>query len=374
MAVSMSAKRQVQYLIQELKERERLPMLKHSPDELRSWVKQHSILERIETVIAPEILGQRLLKELSTLALFGVRKPFYILVISDPAVAKSQIALWIEKRTPNTKFIEGTKLTGAGMTMSRIGKQIRIGALPQTHMGTLFLDELDKTPISQAVSLYSSMANHEFTITKASISIQHCPSKQSGVFYCNPKGEKFISDNPEIIKSQLPFHSMAFLTRFHISLCLFQYKLEMFEKVTRHQYKASLGRVKESIIDKDLEVWKDYVRFARLYEIRWVHSKRIEDIIAIFSREVYKQQDHLALPVSPRLNEGVIAIAEAYARMELNDYVGVRHVVKALNTLLICLEKIGLDKRIVLGELKSYVKNVGKHESPSIEEMMNQKA
>jgi DNA replicative helicase MCM subunit Mcm2 (Cdc46/Mcm family) len=349
--------KQVKYVKAILHQKENLPahITEKRIEEIREWVHKTEIYLKFSTEIAPHILKQDILKELSALSLFSVRKPFYALVISEPAVAKSQVALWIEQRTPNTKFIEGTKLTSAGLTMTRVGKTIVLGALPQTHYGTLYLDELDKTPTTEAPALYSSMANHEFTVTKAILSATHVPSRQSGVFYCNPKGEHFMSRNVEVIKSQIPFESQAFLTRFHITMCLFEYDIKEFEEVTRHQYRSELDKIHHSIIDENIQNWKDYVEYARKYLIQWNYTKKMEDVLAIFSREVYKQSSHLAMPVSARLNEGIFAIAEAYARTRLDAKVTIRHVVKAMNLYLECLEGIGLDKRIVIVEIKKYI-------------------
>jgi len=346
----------VKYVKAVLTKKEQMLFSETEIEELKAWLQQTRVYDKFETEIAPHILNQALLKKLSGYALFAVQKPIYVLCVADPAVAKSQIALWIQERTPNTMFIEGTKLTGAGLTMSRMGKIITLGALPQTHNGTLFLDELDKTPISEAVALYSSMANHEFSIQKANLQISHCPSKQSGVFFCNPKGEHFITKHPDIIKSQIPFKSTAFLTRFHAVLCLFQYDIIEFEAITRHQYKATLGRIHTSVIDSNLEMWKRYVEYARKYKIEWTSTKKMEDIITIFATEVFRQQEHLALPVSARLNEGIIGFAEAVARSMIEPKVMVKHVVKAIMLMLECFKLIGLDERPVLEQLKNYGK------------------
>lgn len=323
--------------------------------EIKQWVNEHKPYLHFDKIIAPHILKQDILKEISAIALFSVRKPFYALIISEPAVAKSQIALWIEKRTANTKFIEGTKLTSAGLTMTKMGKTIIMGALPQTHMGTLYFDELDKTPHSETPALYSSMANHEFTVTKANLNASHIPSRQSGVFYCNPKGEHFMSNHPEIIKQQIPFESTAFLTRFHIVLCLFSYTVEEFVEVTRHQIKSELGKVKQSIIDDNLKIWNDYIEYARKYNIVWRHSKRAEELISIFAMEIYKQQKNLALPISARINEGIMALSEAYARSELSEKISLKHILKSIRLMLKCLSNIGLDERIVVIEINKYL-------------------
>jgi len=329
--------------------------IQHSFDEISEWVTKNKPILKAERYFALHIKGMETLKRTLALQLLTPHKPIHILVLGDPASGKSEIALSFARITPDTGFAWGSKLTAAGLTLARLGKVLAIGLLPRCHFGAAYIDEFNLTPKYEASAILASMAQGFFGVEKANLKVSRVPSKTCITALANPKGDYFISNHPLRIKQQIPFTSKALLTRFHLIHIVLRPTVEEFSEISEHQIKYRMKDITFGFDKKEIALWKDYITYTRRIKIsEWQSKGRIVKLVELFSKGCYQQdlKGKLAVPISPRLNEGILNIAEAFARAELSRIVRFKHALKAVILTAKLLRPLGLNTGKIYRTLK----------------------
>ena len=153
---------------------------------IRELAKSPLIYRTIVDSIAPIIYGHEHIKEALALSLFGgtpkkssdettVRGNIHVLVVGDPAMAKSQLLRFLASLSPRGFYATGTKgSTAAGLTaavhLDRGGIAIlEAGASIIADRGVLALDEISAMDKEELKALNELMEHQTVTITKAGI-------------------------------------------------------------------------------------------------------------------------------------------------------------------------------------------------------------
>jgi DNA replicative helicase MCM subunit Mcm2 (Cdc46/Mcm family) len=339
---------QIDTLLKELKSRERfrdLPV--DTMAKLQEWMNKKNPILEAHKIFAIHIKGLDAWKKIIALQTISQPQPFHSICIGDPASGKSEVAQAFQEVSPVCEYVWATKMTSAGLTLSRLGDDLAVGALPRCHMGHLFIDEFDKAPAQEAGSLLGSMQHGWFGVEKATLKVPMVPSRTVISALANPKGDYWHTIHPKQIKRQMPFESQALLTRFHLVLIVQRPDVKQFEAISRHQINSFMKDVGHNAFEgNDKDIWNMYVRYLRTVRVtHWENPAKIQDMITAFTKSAYEQDKkfQLAVPISPRMNDGIERIAMAYAKARLDDTVRVKDTVRALLLMADCLFPCGLD-------------------------------
>ncbi len=351
---------EVQQLIRDLKLREApIPYSKDVMAEIEAFAEKYRPVEKADLYFARQVKGMDLFKKAVALSTISSQPPVHLICIGDPSTAKTEVCMSFEAATRRTKFEWSSKLSRAGLTLSRLGPDLMVGTLPNMHMGCIYLDEFNLLPTTDAGALLSVMQNQLFSITKAFLKATNVPAKLSIVALANPKGYYWQSNHPQYIKDHIPFEDKALLTRFHLVFIILSPSVEEFQKISRHQIRYRVGLVNNVFTRSEVELWRKYVEHVRRLKITgWEHIGRAQRLISNFSTYAYRQhhRHRLAIPISARLNEGIANIAEAYARANLRTVVTSRDVAKAILLEAKTLGMIGLDVEAAIKAAKKGLK------------------
>lgn len=333
--------------LSELERREKPPALgSERVHEIHEFIQRKHPFEQAERYVARHIRGMEEFKRIVALASISCFKPVHVIAIGDPASGKSEIAQAFQEITPRVRFCWGSKLTAAGLTLARLGNELKVGVLPSCHVGTAIIDEFNWIPATDASAILATMAQQWFSIDKAFLKVPYVPSRLSVIGMANPRGDYFLSSSPHQIRRQIPFQSLALLTRFNLVFIVLRPEIKEFQEISEHQLRYRMGRDTCTFNEKELGLWRDAVLLLRHLRPGWTRGKSFKRrLIAVFTTEAYREdrRGKLAVPVSPRLNEGISNLAEAYAKANMREEVYVRDVIKAIALVARSLTPCGLD-------------------------------
>jgi DNA replicative helicase MCM subunit Mcm2 (Cdc46/Mcm family) len=227
-------------------------------------------------------------------------------------------------------------------------------------MGHLFIDEFDKALSEELGALLGSMQHGWFGVEKATLKAPYVPAKTVITALANPRGDYWHSIIPNRIKEQLPFASLALLTRFHLIVIIRRPDLKEFAEISRHQINAGMKDLPHNKLAPDeVELWHQLVHYLRRVRItHYEHPGKSDAMISSFTTAAYHQDRRwkLAIPISPRLNDGMLRISMAYAKSQLRDTVTIKDTIRSILLTAETLEPCGLD---VQDTFKAVKKNTG---------------
>lgn len=96
------------------------------------------------------------------------RTRVHLFLTGEPGAGKTEILKWIEDYLSEygfkTVYVDGTRMSKAGLTIDARGKEPRYGALVNADRGLLLLDELDKAKAEDMNALLSAMEHGKFKV------------------------------------------------------------------------------------------------------------------------------------------------------------------------------------------------------------------
>jgi len=267
--------------------------------------------EDIPQTIAPNIMGMEIIKKAIGIQLFA-KERFHVLLLGDPGTGKTDLIRSGSELSPISSFGLGSGVSGVGLAVAKIGKEIKKGLLVQAHKGICCIDELNLMKKEDRASLYNAMEKGFVSLDKGGAH-EVFPAKIKLLATANPIGDKFRGTNVDYIRRHLPFDA-ALLSRFHLVFI-----------IKRPSKKEFLEITKKIISDDDknkeqnLEFFKQYISHALTLKVEF--PKKYEQMVVDFVEETRENEKKFIVEISPRLIIGIVNMTKARARMELRTEV-----------------------------------------------------
>ncbi|XP_065324514.1 DNA helicase MCM8-like isoform X2 [Gordionus sp. m RMFG-2023] len=345
--------------------------------------------------LCPTIYGHKIVKSALLLALFGgvekyacnmkqlsIRSEIHILLVGDPGIGKSQMLKAITNLAPNGIYVCGNSTTQAGLTitLTKDGNSgdysIEAGALILSdNGGVCCIDELDKMPNAQRLSLLECMEQQSVSLAKAGINCT-LPSRGSIISAANPHGSGHY-DNSKSIGENLKM-SASLLSRFDLIFVMtdranqemdamlsehvialhseFSHK-NLIQSAKNHgdlQIKTTsyfsndlepnvtindknIAQFRESYIVKKKSLLptvllKKYLKYAKTYVTNVELMPGAKSLIREFYLELRtKSCDMLGIPITIRQLESLIRLTEARAKLDLRGKADEKDAIDIIN-------------------------------------------
>jgi replicative DNA helicase Mcm len=288
-----------------------------------------NLLETISKSIAPTVFGHTEVKKGIALQLFGgvtktigktrIRGDIHVLLIGDPAVAKSVIMKYAADLSARGIFTQGMSSSKAGLTATAIKEEdtwvLEAGALVLADQGLCAVDELDKMNELDRDALHGAMEQQQISVAKAGI-IATLLCRCSLLAGANPKLGRFDMGQPLAQQFNL---LPTLVSRFDLIYPIMDIPEETRDgEIADHILKThGTGKVDEGI---QPELLKKYIAHAKTF-----NPKLTPEAISIL-KSFYTNIRGLAnnmhtVPITARSLEALIRLGEATARMRLSNEV-----------------------------------------------------
>ncbi|KAI0743424.1 MCM-domain-containing protein [Daedaleopsis nitida] len=316
---------------------------------IRALARDDRIRKRIIKSIAPSIYGHEDIKTAIALSLFGgmskdinrkhrIRGDINILLLGDPGTAKSQFLKYVEKTAHRSVFATGQGASAVGLTASvrkdPITREWTLegGALVLADKGTCLIDEFDKMNDADRTSIHEAMEQQSISISKAGI-VTTLQARCAIIAAANPIRGRY---NPTIPFQQNVELTEPILSRFDV-LCVVKDTVDPVQdellarfvvgshlrshpKFDSEQDEMDVGTTLDAdIIPQDL--LRKYIMYAKEKVRPKLYDMDQEKLARLFSDLRRESLATGSYPVTVRLLESMIRMAEASAKMALREYV-----------------------------------------------------
>ena len=338
-------------------------------DDIREVANSDDPVQQIIDSINPRHMGDEDIKEAIAYQLFGgvkkeladgstVRGNSHMLLIGDPGTGKSTHLLYANELMPRSVFTTGQGSTAAGLTASAVnddftdGWSLKAGALVEATGGLCAIDELDDMREEDRAGMLQAMSQQAISISKAGIN-QTLPAETTILAAANPRHGRF--DPHSKIDEQLDLDP-ALISRFDLIFTLQDEPEEEHDMdVARHMAKTAQAGERRTRAGSDSvtvegeieppiskEMMRAYIAHAR--SITPVLTDGAIDLLTDSYVDIRTgNEESNAVPVTARMNEAVIRLSEASARIHLREDVTRDDVAAALSIHKAFLEDVGLD-------------------------------
>ena len=332
------------------------------PDEMekiKALAEDPKLMQKLVASIAPGIYGHEKIKEALVLMLAGgvrkrreggliIRGDIHVMLVGDPGSAKSQLLKRITLVAPRARYVTGKGVTGAGLSASVVrddflhGWALEAGALVLANGGICAIDELDKMSKEDSWAMHEALEQQTVTISKANIQASlRCETTVLAA--ANPKWGRF--DPYDTVSNQIDI-PVTLINRFDL---IFPIKdlpeAKKDERMARFILRLHKDDVDEPAISTQL--LRKYLAYARQNVFPKLTDAAIDEI-----REYYVRlrtsavsEGIKAIPITARQLEGLVRLAEAHARLRLNQKVTRKDAAKAIEILDYCLRQVAYDEK-----------------------------
>lgn len=337
---------------------EEIKINKEDEKEILELSKDPKLYDKLVNSLAPSIYGYRVIKEAILLQLFGgtplelpdgtnIRGNIHILLVGDPATAKSQLLKLTTKLIPRSKYVSGKGVSGAGL-ISTVRKDeftggwvLEAGALVLCNKGLIAIDEFEKMNKEDQVAMHEALEQNSVSIAKASI-VATLPAQTSVLAGANPKLGRFDIYTPITDQITIP---PTLLSRFDLKFALRDIpNPEQDEKLVDHVLSARKD-IKTIEPEIDHTLLRKYIAYAR-QNIKQVHltDSCLEELKKFFIglRSKYTEEDRV-IPITFRQFEGLIRLAQASAKLNLKKEATKEDAKRAIYIMQESLKQLGFD-------------------------------
>ncbi|KAK2958685.1 putative DNA replication licensing factor MCM2 [Blattamonas nauphoetae] len=354
--------------------------------------KKPDIAERIFASVAPSVYGNEELKRAVCLAMVGgtpgdraehrIRGDINVLIVGDPATAKSQILKWVELTGSRVVRTTGRGASAVGLTAA-VRKDpltgewtLEGGALVLANEGICLIDEFDKMTDKDRTSLYEAMEQQTISISKAGI-VAVLKAECSVIAAANPIGSKF---NPQKTFEQNLEMNSALLSRFDLQ-CIVRDKInkEVDERMAdfvmknhRRQHPDYIptendpfDRMPSSTNSYDIipqHILKKYLQRAHIIQARLPTDFDEEMLKQLYPKiRTVSNQVSGTSTATPRDLNAILRISVAFAKLRLSPQVTMGDVNNAVKTFLhsfISTQTANARNRL-RGEFSEYIRPFG---------------
>lgn len=340
---------------------------KEEEEQIKELAKRDDIMEVLVKNMAPSIYGNNKVKEAVILQLFGgaggtkgdgikVRGDIHILLIGDPGAAKSQLLKSASKIAPKSSFVSGKSASGVGLTASVVkdelmkGFALEAGAMVLASGGLCAIDELDKMSEDDTSAMHEALEQQTISIAKANIrATLQCQTTVLGA--ANPKMGRF--DPYGDIAKQINFPP-ALISRFDLIFILRDIPDKKRDDLIADHILQTHKDKSKSKTEISNDFLKKYIAYSKMH-VKPVLTQeailKIKDFYVKIRNAAADsdEQGNRSVPITARQLEAIVRLAESYARIRLDKKVRLEYAESAINLLMYCLEKIGIDPKT--GEL-----------------------
>jgi replicative DNA helicase Mcm len=334
---------------------------KEDEKEIKELAKDEKVLEKLIESTAPSIYGYNRIKEAILLQMFGgaggikgdgvkTRGDIHILLIGDPGAAKSQMLKAATRIAPKSSFVSGKSATGAGLVASVVkdeltkGWALEAGAMVLASGGVLCIDEMDKMTDEDTSAMHEALEQQTVSVAKANIrATLRCETTVLGA--ANPKLGRF--DPYGDIGKQINFPP-ALISRFDLIFILRDEPDKKRDDLIADHILQTHRDKSKSIAKIDTQFMRKYIAYAKKIQpvLTQEAIKKIKDFYVSIRNAAGDDENGIkSVPITARQLEAIVRLAEAYAKAKLDKKVTEEYAQKAIDMLLYCLQKIGIDPK-----------------------------
>jgi len=377
----------VNYVRVESKEALELVLTDSDIEEIKQVGADPNIHNRLVQEFIPSIYGNEHIKEGIIYLIFGgvrrerpdsvTRGEINILLIGDPACAKSQLLKGTIKYVPRGLYTTGMGSSGVGLTAAVIkqeneGYALEAGALVLGDKGIVCIDEMDKMAEEERSKVHEAMEQHTVSISKAGINTT-LNARCAILGAANPAFGRY--DNFKTLAENLSNFPVTLLTRFDL-IFIIKDKVDNIEDkfMAEHILKS------RNIIHKELspEFFKKYIAYAR--RINPNLTDEAYEILLNFYLNLRKESgvkiddnnEMNPIMITPRQLEGLIRLSEAHSRIALIENIRKEDAEAAIRIMTQSLSECGINPKT--GKVDIDIISTGKTKKSEDEKDKEQKA
>jgi len=247
-------------------------------------------------------------------------------------------------------FVSGKSASAAGLTATVVkddmtgGWALEAGAMVLANGGMCAIDELDKMSEDDTSAMHEALEQQTISIAKANIrATLRCETTVLGA--ANPKYGRF--DPYGDIMKQIDFPP-ALVSRFDLIFIVRDIPNKKKDgQIAEHILQAHRDRAKITP-ELDPDFMKKYIAFAKQTRplLTQAAIEKIKDFYVAIRNAAGEDEDATkAVPITARQLEAIVRLAEASARIKLDKKVRAEHAEHAIDMLMYCLQKIGIDPK-----------------------------
>ena len=312
------------------KDPESMLFLPEEVEQIKRLAKDPAIYRKMIDSLAPSLYGHNDEKEAILLAIFGspeevredmtIRGNIHILMVGDPATAKSQLLRAAVELSPRGMYAMGRGTTAAGLTAALHKTdnsdewEISAGVLVLADEGIACIDEIDKMREEDRVNIHEAMEQQTVTIDKAGVHAQ-LKARTAVIAAANPMTGRY--DQYKSVFENLPKFPPSLFSRFDLIFKVLDIPNEEYDsKVISHIIDNTSNK---SPIDRKL--LRKYIAFSK--RIKPILSSNAADALKTYFISVRKTytKDQKTFPLSYRQFEALKRLALARARSLLKETV-----------------------------------------------------
>lgn len=334
---------------------------KEEEEEIKELAGKENTVEILVKNTAPSIYGYSKIKEAILLQLFGgsggtkgdgikTRGNIHILLLGDPGAAKSQLLKSASKIAPKSIFVSGKSATGVGLTATVVKDELtkswalEAGAIVLASGGMCAIDEMDKMSEEDTSAMHEALEQQTISIAKANIrATLKCETTILGA--ANPKFGRF--DPYGDLTKQINFPP-ALLSRFDLIFIVRDIPdKKRDDMIADHILQTHRDKTK-TITEITPQFLKKYIAYTKTIKpvLTQPAIEKIKNFyVSIRNASASEENGVKSIPVTARQLEAIVRLAEAYAKIKLERKVTEEYAEKAIEMLMYCLEKIGIDPK-----------------------------